>query len=375
MKFTAYLCPAKRGTPVRSAHRAPHPVSLAAFTLVEVLVSLAVLAVLLTIIAQVLGQVQRVWSSANSKVAQFREARRAMDRIQNNLAQATMNTYLQYYYVGGAHPFLAPSSTQQAAPTGYVRFSELQFVSGQADRLVGGSASQHPGHAIFFQAPLGGTITEGGAYVNVPTALTACGYYLEFGTDQNIRPPFLSQTGVAERLRFRLFEYRPSILANLIYKEVDDVTNPGVPNRDWYGVEGTEDGVDIRRPVAENIIYMVFSPKRPVHDSASGNPRDIAPQYAYDSSGNGVQAGQAPQDFQIPPLVEVTLVALDEDSARRFVEDSGGTPSLSGSLFTNASDASFRDDIEQLENQLNQRKLNYRIFNATVPIRNSKWGL
>lgn len=371
MNFTAYLCSAKRGTRIRSAFRVPR----AAFTLVELLVSLAVLAVLLAIIAQVLGQVQRVWSSANTKVAQFREARRAMDRIQNNLAQAAMNTYLQYYYTGGTNPFLAPSATQKAAPAGYVRFSELQFVCGQASSLVGGSASQHPGHAIFFQAPLGGTITEGGAYVNVPTALAACGYYLEFGTDQDIRPSFLSQTGVPERRRFRLFEYRPSILANLIYKEVDDVANPGVPDPDWYRLNGAQDGIEIRRPVAENIIYLVFSPKRPVHDNATGDPRDIAPRYAYDSSGNGVQAAQSPQDFQMPPLVEVTLVALDEDSARRFVEESGGNPGLPDNLFSNASDTSYRNDVEQLENLLNQRKLNYRIFNATVPIRNSKWGL
>jgi uncharacterized protein (TIGR02599 family) len=125
------------------------------FTLVEVLVSLAVLAVLLTIIAQVLGQVQRVWSSANAKVAQFREARRAMDRISSNLSQATLNTYLQYFYAG-PNPFLPPSAEQMTPPLGYVRFSELQFLSGPTAALLPGGAGQSPGHAVFFQAPLGG---------------------------------------------------------------------------------------------------------------------------------------------------------------------------------------------------------------------------
>ncbi len=348
------------------------PLSPPGFTLVELLVSLAVLAVLLVVIAQVLGQVQRVWSSANSKVAQFREARRAMDRIQNNLSQATMNTYLQYFYTA-ASPFVPPSATQMTAPTGYVRFSELQFLTGSATNLVaGGGESTNPGHAVFFQAPLGGAIDNAGAYVNLPTALTACGYFIEFGADNDFRPPFLNQIGHPERRRYRLFEYRTSIINNAIYKDIAAVdNNPGVPNDQWYRNPSPE----TRRPVAENIIYMVISPKRAAVGPQGGDPRDIASQYAYDSSANGVNLNQTPQDFQLPPLIEVTLIALDEESARRLVQDSGGTPNLPGGLFTNASEANFRSDLERLENMLNERKLNYRVFNTTVPIRNSKWGL
>lgn len=341
------------------------------FTLVEVLVSLAVLAVLLTIIAQVLGQVQRVWSSANSRVAQFREARRAMDRISTNLAQATMNSSLQYYYAGG-NPFLPPSSNLMTAPQGYVRYSDLQFLCGPTASLLTG-ANQTVGHGIFFQAPTGGamTVNAGGAaaFTNMPTAISACGYYVAFDTDAAFRPGFLNQRNHPERERFRLYEYRPPIDANLIYKDLTVADpSPGIPQPDWYNQIA-----NWSRPVAENIVYLVFSPKRAMTDSA-GNPRDIAPAYAYNSSP-GVNLPQAIQDYQLPPLVEVTLVALDESSAQRLAENSGGNPRLPEGLFTSATDAAFRADIEALEDFFNDQKLNYRVFSATVPIRNSKWGL
>ena len=349
-----------------------------AFTLVEVLVSLAVLAVLLTIIAQVLGQVQRVWSTANSRVAQFREARRAMERIVSNLSQATMNTYLAYHYGAagaGGNP-LVPGSTQiNTGPVGYVRYSELQFLCGQSSNLLGLPASESPGHAVFFQAPLGGALnaTTGTTnFVNLPTALSACGYFLQYGDDTSFRPSFLNTKNFPPRRRFRLMEYRPPIEANVIYPDLTTGggLNPGVPNPQWYNQVGRW-----ARPVAENIIFLVISPKMPVSDATTADPRQIAPDYSYDTSKNGVALAQASTDFQLPPLVEVTLVALDETSAQRMDEMSGGSSTLPGGLFTNASEERFRADLQSLETTLNEQKINYRIFSTTISIRNSKWGL
>ena len=49
------------------------------FSLVEILVSLAVLAILLLINVQVIDQVQSTWAASNARVSQFREARTAFD--------------------------------------------------------------------------------------------------------------------------------------------------------------------------------------------------------------------------------------------------------------------------------------------------------
>jgi uncharacterized protein (TIGR02599 family) len=353
-----HVRPAPRGA------RAPR-----GFTLVELLVSLAILGVLLTVIAQVLAQVQLVWTSASSRVSQFREARRAMDRVTHTLSQATLNTYLQYFY-GGADPLVPPIAAVSAPPQGYVRFSELQFLSGPASAILSGGGANINGHAIFFQAPLGGGLPiSANNFISLPTALSACGYYVEFNTDREFRPPFLNGRGIQERQRFRLMEYRPPIEANVIYDQSGNTT-PGVPNPNWF-----QQVARWARPVAENIILLVISPKRPLADGAGGDPRDLAPNYVYNTSGSGVALNQMPQDFQLPPLVEVTMVALDENSARRLAETSGGAPQVAQGLFTNASDQQFRRDLETLETNLNNDRINYRIFSATVPIRASKWGL
>ena len=65
----------------------------AAFTLIELLVSVTFLVILMMVVTQVIGIVQRTWVRANSRVSQFREARRAFDLISRNLSQATLNTY------------------------------------------------------------------------------------------------------------------------------------------------------------------------------------------------------------------------------------------------------------------------------------------
>ena len=101
-----------------------------AFTLVEILVSLGVLAILLLISAEVIGTVQTTWTSTNARVSQFREARTAFDIITRNLSQATLNTYLDYdnNYLTAADPAAATTT----APTRYERKSDLRFVCGPA---------------------------------------------------------------------------------------------------------------------------------------------------------------------------------------------------------------------------------------------------
>jgi uncharacterized protein (TIGR02599 family) len=47
------------------------------FTLIELLVSMTFLVILMLVVSQVVGIVQRTWVRSNSRVSQFREARTA----------------------------------------------------------------------------------------------------------------------------------------------------------------------------------------------------------------------------------------------------------------------------------------------------------
>ena len=74
---------------------------------------------------------------------------------------------------------------------------------------------------------------------------------------------------------------------------------------------------------------------------------------------------------ELPPFVEITMVAMDETVVNRLA---GGAPGVSdvSSLFTTAS--SYDADLATLKNMLNAKKIPYRVFVTTVPLPGSKWS-
>lgn len=365
----------------------------AAFTLVEIMVSLAVLTILLLISAQVIGQVQSTWSASNARVSQFREARIAFDILSRNLSQATLNTYIDYdsNYLATA----GSSSAASSSPANYIRRSELQFVCGPASSLVtatGGSSAELPGHAVFFQAPLGVTSTP--AYAGLDRLMCARGYFVHFSSDSFWRPSFLPPGN--EKYRYRLMEYSPPTELNTIYSAALQVAgNPAqAMPRNWFearaGVSPRAAGQKeagaamLTRPVADNIVALIISPRREMRsaqevEGASG-PTQIAPSYFYDSSArDNIGYAPAPQGTQhlLPPLVKIVLVAIDERSADMLSQTSGGsTPPLSTMVSSSLTRAQNLDsEVDEIVRQLRQKRVNYRVFSATIQLRGSKWSI
>lgn len=364
-----------------------------AFTLVELLVSLAVLTILLLINAQVIGQVQATWSASNARVSQFREARTAFDIITRNLSQATLNTFMDYQtnYLATA---ASTSGTSTGGPGSYVRKSNLQFVCGNASTLVpaGGGASNLPGHAVFFQAPLG--VTENPNYVGLDRLLCARGYFVQFSSDQFFKPAFLPSGNL--RYRYRLMEYSPPAEKNKIHSLTPNAS--GAVDGGWFTDAGaamsiteTATNISATRPVADNILTLLISPRREptAAEATSGSketaagPTSIAPAYAYNSAqivGATTTATQGTQNL-LPPLVRVVLVAIDEKSADRLDQQnatggSGGTPPFGNTLSTPFTQAYQLDtEIAALVKILSAKGVNYRVFSATVQLRGAKWGI
>lgn len=352
-----------------------------AFTLVEILVSLGVLAILLLISAEVIGTVQTTWTSTNARVSQFREARTAFDIITRNLSQATLNTYLDYdnNYLTAADPAAATTT----APTRYVRKSDLRFVCGPAATLVqsGGGPGILPGHAVFFQAPLG--IAHDPSFAGLDRLLCGRGYFVQFTSDEFFRPEFIASSTL--RYRYRLMEYSPPAEQNLIY--ADPATKQAWMNRAGIPLQRGETALNrsLTRPVADNIIALVISPMIDNDvGAASRSSTQIAENFQYDSEQirleNQFGLGQQGTQYLLPPLVRVVLVAIDETSADRLSQTSGdaGTPPFGtqiSDLITNKPASQLNDTLEEVGQILRQQyRVNYRIFSATVSLRGAKWS-
>ncbi|MDZ4287559.1 MAG: Verru_Chthon cassette protein C, partial [Prosthecobacter sp.] len=288
----------------------------AAFTLVEILVSLTVLSILLLISAQVIGQVQTTWSASNARISQFREARTAFDILTRNLSQATLNTYIDYdtNYLSN----VATAATA-AAPNKYLRKSDLQFRCGPAEDLVkgaGGAGEDYlPGDAVFFQAPLG--IAQQPGLVGLDRLLCGRGYFVQFSNDAFFRPEWLPP-GIL-RNRYRLMEFSPPAEKNLIYSST--AANP------WFADAGApmdpeESAVNLslNRPVADNIVSLIISPRleRAVTSINGTAAFDSVPTPSTDDPGAKPGTGAQATRHLLPPMLKIILVAIDERSAERL---------------------------------------------------------
>lgn len=316
-----------------------------AFSLIELLTAMSILSVLMLLLTSLLTQVQNSWVNSQDRVSQFREARVAFDMISRNLSQATTNTYWDY------------KMDSENEPEAYEKRSDLHFKvvapkSPSYSSLRSAVPGELNGHGVFFQAPLGYSLD----YRNLGNLYNGRGYMVVFGSDQKFRPSFVKN----EKFRFRLFEYRPPAEENYVFSD----------KQNWW----THDLEDHLNPVAENVVYMVIEPLKSI--SARGEDRskannDIAEDYFYDSNSHA----QAKYGFQVPPLVRITMVAIDEGTAIKLEDEyNDSMPDIiPAGVFSDAD--SYEDDIETVTAELQDKRIGYRIFSTTVMLRAAKWSV
>ncbi len=402
-----------RGGADRAEPRGHAVLRAGAFTLVELLLSMTILSILMLVVVNVIGIVQQQWTRSNSRVTAFREARMAFDVLTRNVSQATLNTYLA---TDLKLLFTTTAGTGVYKAAAYKRTSELQFASGATVGLLtraAGNPNTYPGHGIFFQAPLGVTrlVAANGSAVdteNMVNLLCPRGYFVAWGDDEAFRPPFLNGIDVVKRrFRYRLLEYSPTAEKNRIYfdptsagsivgrKPITDLTR----SKSWF-----QDAIDtfataaenqgtrgFTRPVADNIIALVISPQLETTANNTRAPESIAPYYEYDSallSNPGAAApaaGTQGTQHLLPPLLKITMVALDSAAGERLAED-GNTSQQErlaarlAPLFHTAADynsptSQYHRDLSALEEFLGDEKLNYRVFTSTIVLKEARWGL
>jgi uncharacterized protein (TIGR02599 family) len=380
----------------RFGFRSVHEIeSTFAFTLIEILVAVTIIAAISVILLSVVNQTGAIWRWTSSRTEQFRESRDAFESMAMRISQATLNTYWDY------------NSTTM--PTAYERRSELRFISGPASQYLGnGISGTRVTHCIFFHAPFGSIDTTQGANSGISGLdylLNVWGYYVEFNDDTSIRPAFLSTATKPwpPKYRFRLMEFRQSSEQMATYrytsglnpKDVTKAAAIGYQGADWYKPAANQ-AVAPCRVLAQNIIALIITPRLSKQDEQnlpaalqSSNPdfSPLAPSYCYDSSLASNPGQPLPSPFtnpksQLPPVLQITLVAIDEASADRLnlTAASSNVFGLSAKFSTTAN---YSSDLlrnpgagsgASLENTLVALKVNYRIFTTSVAIRSAKWS-
>ncbi len=182
----------------------PSRPSSRSFTLVEVLVAVALAILLLAALFSMMGQVSGVWRRSTGSIEAFQGARVGFDLMGRNLSQATLNAYVDYDNVTN--------------PAYYLRKSDLRFVVGAAGNGIPGTAGT--GQAVFFQAPLHNVSTA--SRTSLDTLLNTCGYYVSFTTNATV-PAHVA--GTQNPYRYRLMQMLVPSEGNTIY---GCTTNPSV---------------------------------------------------------------------------------------------------------------------------------------------------
>jgi uncharacterized protein (TIGR02599 family) len=347
------------------------------------LVATLILALIMVLVLSITDQTSKIWKSSTLQIEAFQNARSAYETMTMRLSQATLNTYLDYYNSAfkSRTAFIAATPSGTFTPTYYARSSDLHFIVDQTTTLVplnsGATPPQtaacHPGHAVFFQAPLGFTVTSA-TYGGLPSMLNACGYYLEFNSDLPYVPPFLSSsTLIHQRYRYRLMEFLQPTENNTIYSTA---TGTG-----WFSNFLPPHVSQASAPVgmlAENIVALAIVPELSAQTNTS-QIKLVSNSYSYDTRAGNLT--NTTYHNQLPPLLRVVMVAIDEASAMHLNPSGSNTPpSLISGLSTfkttpsTSADTDVNADLNALTSALGGHKINYRVFDTYVAIRGAKWS-
>jgi uncharacterized protein (TIGR02599 family) len=320
------------------------------------MVALVILSFMMAVVFIIISGTGKIWRNSMAKIEAFQAARAGFEAMTRRLSQATLNNYYDYFDVGG---HAAADPDYSGIPNRYGRQSELHFA---ADT---GLLPRQVSSAVFFQALLGQTSDS--AWEDLPNALNAVGYYVTYNSDVEAgsRPGFISAALTPLKWRFRLMEYVQPLQSLEIYKTAN-ITGNG-----WFATGSMAAGnVSNTRALADNIVCLVILPKKSSLDDESVT--ELSPDYVYNSRVTWTGTRQPEQMNQLPPLVQVVMVAIDEPSAQRICLNAE-VPDLGvESLFRQA--ARLEEDLRLLTTTLEQERINYQVFRANIAIRGAKWS-
>ncbi len=298
-----------------------HAASYRAMSLVELLVTMVVMLMLLTLLFGVVAQSQQVLSQTNRAVSSAQTSRQVFQVLREKLRSATLASTLKYFDTDH-YSFGTTSSSIQMRP-----FSELTFYAGPSATLLNREVNEFPGDAIFWPSRSGEAQLSGHS---VQGLLEGLGCLVRYGTDASDAPSFL-RPWLSQDQRYRLLLHReaPEVFAHrlhvrtglrwyhdLLPENIDPASGRAVPQTQVMG---------------ENVVALLVQPLQ-----ASGSPYAFGS--VYDSfrwlakDAKEMEATHGDSYTRLPAALRVGLVMLSPSSAQRLAEGAGATPKLGNQL-------------------------------------------
>ena len=349
-------------------NHSPKPSDRNAFTLVELLVATAILMLMLGFLLTVTGNVGSTVAESSVKLDAYATGRLGFDIVANTLSRGTLNTYWTYYNSQGQTRTTSTSATvsstsstyyQNFVPVTYGRASNLQFVvrTNTNEGIIAGANSGYYGQEVDFSYPAGYSTTS--TILDTQGLLNNCSFFVQYGSDALYKPAMFTTGANATLYRYRLFQ---AIMDTTNFEYFVSGANALGATPSWITqLDGNAQAY--WRPLADNVIALIVWPQDPEDPSANssydpaGNPVISGTElqtnypktnsgYTYDSQfpygysgyssiwggGSSMSASSFPITFcQSPPTVQLTLVLIDDASAKRLC-----TSAIPPSLIENA---------------------------------------
>lgn len=316
------------------------------FTILEMLVAMAVTVLMLLLLLTLVQSTTNIWQKNTGRAKAFANARMAFESMTRTIGAATLNTYQDYY---NASRQTRVSGDLDFRPSIYGRRSDLHFVTGNT--LVTGQQ----GGGIFFTAPF--DFDTGSMNPATGGQLNAIGYFVRFSADSSL-PSFITNNPA----RYRLFQ--------LLQPTTElKVMNSNFPGNQWFTSDANASPPKNCFPLAPNIVAFAVLPK--LSDRENPSPDSLTGNFTYDTRISWPSGAQPTSMHQLPPVVTVVMVAIDEASALRVAgqSDLGFDPAT---IFSQTSQ--LETNLDTISTELSKKNLNFRIFRAEIPIRTAKWS-
>ena len=264
------------------------------WTLIEVLVSTSILAVLVVVMAEGLNTTQRSLLASRSAAERLQVTESATRMLSQQLSQATLQTRASY-----------DTALNRVVPA-----SDLHFVCGPAAELMSGVPGVC-GDAVFFQRP--------GNEGSLQRALYACGFFVQYGGDDAWRPSGF--TTVPAQKRFRLLQFHQPAGSLTLFQPSSVMGEPSRLSQltsrsdlyQWFDqpINDTARFKSCVSVVAENVLAMI------VQTSPLAQRCHDTRRYQWEAGSTEAALSRN----QMPDVMEVTLVMVDETGWARLAPE------------------------------------------------------